>query len=161
MDFKERLHRAAERGHQARDAKAAAEAAKALSEEECRRLHSSYRLELTDHIEKCLKQLADNFPGFSFETVVDEKGWGASVRRDDLYLNAGKRDNLFSRLTMTISPHNEYHVLDLKAKGAIRNKENFVRNHYELLKEADLDSFRQLIEHWTLDYAEHFAASGG
>ncbi len=161
MDFKQRLHRAAERGQQAKDAAAAKAAAKAMSEEEWRRLHSQSRRELTDHIESCLKQLADNFPGFDFETVVDEKGWGAAVRRDDLSLNAGKRDNLFSRLSMTISPYSEYQVLDLVAKGAVRNKENFSRNHYELLKDADLDSFKQLIERWTLDYAEEFAASGG
>jgi hypothetical protein len=161
MDFKQRLQRAAERGNQARDARAAAEAAKAMSEEEWRRLHSGYRLELTEYIEKCLHQLGDNFPGFVFETVVDEQGWGSAIRRDDLSIHAGKRDNLFSRLTMTISPHNEYHVLDLKAKGAIRNKENFSRNHYQLLKKADLDSFKQLIEQWTLDYAEQYAASGG
>ena len=161
MDFKERLHRATERGQQAKDAEAAAAAAKALSEEECKRLHSQYRRELTDHIESCLKQLADNFPGFDFETVVEENGWGAAVRRDDLSLSAGKRDSLFSRLVLTISPYSEYHVLDLNAKGAIRNKENFSRNHYELLKDADLDIFRQLIEHWTLEYAEAYAASGG
>ena len=159
MDFKERLHRATERGQQAKDAEAAEAAAKALSEEECKRLHSQYRRELTDHIESCLEQLAENFPGFNYQTVVDDNGWGAAIRRDDLSLNAGKRDNLFSRLTMTISPYNKYHVLDLKAKGAIRNKENFSRNHYELLKDADLDSFRQLIEQWTLDYAEHYAAN--
>jgi len=158
MDFKQRLHRAAERGQQAKDAQAAAAAAKAMSEEECRRLHSQYRRELTDHIESCLQQLADNFPGFNFETVMDDKGWGAAVRRDDLSLNAGKRDNLFSRLVLTISSYSDYKVLDLKAKGAVRNKENFSRNHYELLKDADLDSFRQLIERWTLDYAEHYAA---
>lgn len=161
MDFKERLHRATERGQQARDAEAAEAAAKAMSEEECKRLHSQYRRDLTDHIERCLKQLGDNFPGFDFETVVDDKGWGAAVRRDDLSLNAGRRDNLFSRLAMTISPFSEYHVLDLQAKGAVRNKENFSRNHYQLLKDADLDSFKQLIEQWTLDYAEQYAASGG
>lgn len=161
MDFKQRLQRATERGHQARDAEAAARAAQAMSEEEWRRLHSGYRLELTEYIEKCLLQLSENFPGFEHETVVDDKGWGSALRRDDLSLKHGKRDNLFSRLRMTISPHNEYHVLDLKAKGAIRNKENFSRNHYQLLKEADLDSFKQLIEQWTLDYAEQYAASGG
>lgn len=160
MDFKERLQRATERGQQAKDAEAAAAAAKAMSEEEWRRLHSRYRRELTEHIESCLKQLAENFPGFNFETVVEEKGWGAAVRRDDLWLNAGRRDTLFSRLEITVGPFSEYHVLDIQAKGAIRNKENFVRNHYEMLKEADLDSFRQLIEHWTLDYAEQYAASG-
>ena len=159
MDFKERLHRATERGQQSKDAVAAEAAAKAMSEEECRRLHSQHRRELTDHIESCLHQLADNFPGFNFETVVDDKGWGAALRRDDLSINAGKRDNLFSRLSMTISPYSDYKVLDLKAKGAVRNKENFSRNHYELLKDADLDTFKQLIEQWTLDYAENYAGS--
>ena len=158
MDFKERLHRATERGQQSKDAEAAEATAKAMSEEECRRLHSQCRRELTTHIESCLKQLADNFPGFNFEIVVDDKGWGAAIRRDDLSLNAGKRDNLFSRLALTISPYSDYQVLDLKAKGAVRNKESFNRNHYELLKDADLDTFRQMIEQWTLDYAEHYAA---
>ena len=158
MDFKERLQRATERGQQAKDTRARKEAAKALSEEECRRLHSSYRLRLTEYIEKCLNQLADNFPGFHVETIVDDKGWGTAIRRDDLSIKAGKRDNLFSRLVMTISPYSEFHVLDLVAKGAIRNKENFSRNHYQLLKDADLDSFKQMIEQWTLDYAEKYAA---
>ncbi len=158
MDFKERLQRATERGQQNRDAKAQAEAAKALTEEECRRLHSKYRLELTDHIENCLKQLADNFPGFRIAPVADEKGWGSVVSRDDFALNAGRRDSLFSRLTMTVAPHNQYHVLSIEARGAIRNKETFTRNHYQLLKDIDLDSFRQLIEHWVLEYAEQYAA---
>jgi len=130
-----------------------------MSEEECRRLHSQCRRGLTDHMESCLHQLADNFPGFNFETIVDDKGWGAAIRRDDLSISAGKRVNLFSRLAMTISPYSNYQVLDLQAKGAVRNKENFSRNHYELLKDADLDTFRQLIEQWTLDYAESYAGS--
>ncbi len=158
MDFKQRLQRATERGQQARDEEARKAAEAALSEEEWRRLHSDYRLTLTEHIEKCLKQLGENFPGFNYETVVEDKGWGGAVRRDDLSLKAGKRENLFSRLTMTVSPHSDYHVLELQAKGTVRNKENFSRNHYQLLKEADLDSFTQLVEQWTLDYAEHYAA---
>ncbi len=157
MDFKERLQRATERGQQARDVKAREEAARALSEEECRRLHSKYRLELTDYIENCLKQLADNFPGFRIAPVADDKGWGSTVYRDDLSLNSGRRENLLSRLSMTVAPHNQYHVLTLEARGTIRNKEVFTRNHYQLLKDADLDSFRQLIEHWVLEYAEQYA----
>lgn len=160
MDFKERLQRATERGQHAREAKARDEAAKAMSEEECRRRHSEYRLALTETIEECLQQLAENFPGFRFETIVSDQGWGAAVSRDDLSLAAGRRENLFSRLAMTISPYNKYHVLDLVAKGTVRNKENFHRNHYQLLKDVDLDSFRQYIEQWTLDYAELYAASG-
>ena len=159
MDFRERLQRATQRGSQARDAKARDEAAKALSEEECRRLHSDYRLKLTDHIETCLKQLAENFPGFHYEAVMSERGWGGAIRRDDLAIIGGRRDNLFSRLELVVSPHNQYHVIDVNAKGAVRNKENFTRNHYQLLKDADLDAFRNLIEQWTLDYAEQYAAS--
>ena len=161
MDFRERLQRAAHRGEQARDEKVRAEAAKALSEEECRRLHSNYRLVLNDHIESCLKQLAENFPGFNYEAVISDKGWGAAVRRDDFGMSGGRRDSLFSRLEVLVSPHNQYHVLEITAKGAVRNKENFSRNNYQLLKDADLDAFRNLVEQWTLDYAEHYAASGG
>ena len=59
-----------------------------------------------------------------------------------------------------MSPYNKYHVLDVTAKGTIRNKEVFSRNHYQRLDEVDLDRFRELIEQWVLDYAELFAASG-
>ena len=72
MSFRERLQQATERGQQHRNEEARRAAAQALSEEECRRLHSDYRLILTDHIEACLKQLAENFPGFRYETIVDE-----------------------------------------------------------------------------------------
>jgi hypothetical protein len=159
MDFRERLQRATLRGQQARDERARAEAAKALSEEECRRLHSNYRLVLNEHIENCLKQLGDNFPGFRYEAVVSERGWGGAVRRDDFALAGGRRDSLFSRLEIVVSPHNQYHVLDINAKGAVRNKESFSRNHYQLLKDVDLDAFQHLVEQWTLDYAEQYAAS--
>ncbi len=160
MDFRQRLQRAAQRGVAARDAQEREAAAKALTEEECRRFHSKYRDELNEHIESCLKQLAENFPGFDYEAVVSDKGsWGGAVRRDDFAFISGRRDNLFSRLEITVSPHNQYHVLEVVAKGAVRNKENFSRNHYQLLKDADLDAFKSLIEQWTLDYAEHYAAA--
>jgi hypothetical protein len=159
MEFRERLQRAAQRGHEARDAKVREDAARAMSEEECRRIHREYRQELNEHIESCLKQLADNFPGFRFEPVMSDKGWGAAVRRDDLTMTHGRRDNLFSRLELVVSSHNQYHVLDIQAKGAVRNKENFTRSHYQKLKDADLDAFKNLIEQWTLDYAEQYAAS--
>ena len=130
MDFRERLHRASERGQRARDTQAREAAAKALSEEECRRLHSSYRLALCDYIEKCLHDLADNFPGFRVETIVDDAGWGSTAVRDDVGLARRRADNFFSR------------------------------NHYQRLDDVDLDRFRELIEQWVLDYAELFAASG-
>lgn len=160
MSFRERLQRASERGKQARAAQLNEAAAKALSEEECRRLHSQYRLTLTEHIEKCLQDLADNFPGFRVETIVDEIGWGAAVSRDDLGLASGKRGTYFSRMKLVVSPYSKYHVLDISAKGTVRNKEVLSRNHYQRLADVDLQSFRELIELWAIDYAELYSAAG-
>jgi hypothetical protein len=159
MNFRERLQRATERGKQIRVAQLDEAAAKALSEEECRRLHSQYRLALTDHIEKCLSDLADNFPGFRLETIVDETGWGAAVSRDDLGLDAGRRNTFFSRMRIVVGPYNQYRVLDIVAKGTVRNKEVVSRNHYQRLADVDLQTFRELIETWSLDYAELYSAA--
>ena len=160
MDFRSRLQKAAERGQRARDEKLRQEQAKALSEEEWKRLHSNHRLVLTEHIEVCLKQLGDNIPGFRFETIVDDTGWGAAVNRDDIKIAKGHRENYFSRLTLVVSPFNKYHVLELIAKGTIRNRESFSRKNFQRLNEVDEESFHKLVELWVLDYAEMFAAAG-
>ena len=158
MDFKERLKKAADRGANIRDEQDRQEAAKTLNEEECKRLHSKYRLELTEYIENCLKQLADQFPGFHFEPVINERGWGAAASRDDMGVVEGRRDNFYSRIELLVASFNKYHVFDLSAKGAIRNRESFTRNHYQLLSEVDMDSFTELVDLWVLDYAEQYAA---
>jgi hypothetical protein len=159
MSFRERLQRASERGKQIRAAQLNEAAAKALSEEECKRRHSQYRLALTEHIEKCLSDMADNFPGFRMETVVDESGWGAAVSRDDFRIDGGKRGTYFSRLQLVVGPYNTYHVLDIAAKGTVRNKEVLSRTHYQQLADVDLQSFRELLEQWVLDYAELYSAA--
>ena len=159
MSFRERLQRASERGKQARAAQLNEAAAKALSEEECRRRHSQYRLALTEHIEKCLGEMSDNFPGFRLETIVDESGWGAAVSRDDIRIAGGRRGTFFSRLQLVVGPYNTYHVLDIAAKGTVRNKEVLSRTHYQQLADIDLQSFRELIEQWVLDYAELYSAA--
>jgi hypothetical protein len=159
MSFRERLQRATERGKQARAAQLNEAAARALSEEECRRLHSQYRLTLTEYIEQCVRELADNFPGFRLETIVDESGWGAAVSRDDVSLGPGGRGSVFSRLKVVVSPYSKYHVLELAAKGTVRNKEVLSRNHYQRLADVDLESFRELIELWVLDYAELYSSA--
>jgi hypothetical protein len=159
MSFRERLQKAAERGKQARESREHEAAAEALSEEECRRLHLQHRLALTEHVEKRLRELGDNFPGFRFETIVDADGWGAAVSRDDVGLAEGRRRNFFSRLQLVVSPFNKYHVLEVVAKGTVRNKESFSRSHYQRLADVDLESFRELVELWVLDYAEQFAAA--
>jgi putative heme iron utilization protein len=159
MSFRERLQRASERGKQARASQLNEAAAKALSEEECKRRHSQYRLTLTEHIEKCLSEMADNFPGFRMETVVDESGWGAVVSRDDIRMEGGRRGTYFSRLQLVVGPYNTYHVLDIAAKGTVRNKEVLTRTHYQQLADVDLQRFHELLEQWVLDYAELYSAS--
>jgi hypothetical protein len=49
-------------------------------------------------------------------------------------------------------------VLDLAAKGTIRNKEIFNRNYFEPLADADVQKFSELIDAWVLEYAEMYAA---
>src|SRR5271166_5270818 len=115
MDFHERLERAIERGQRMGNARAEEEAQRAMTEKELQRLHSQTRLQLSEHIERCLHQLADRFPGFVFETIVDQRGWGAAISREDLRLRRGgatghpfaghgSRQTCFSRLEMLISP---------------------------------------------------------
>ncbi|MGL4514813.1 MAG: hypothetical protein ACRCT8_17120 [Lacipirellulaceae bacterium] len=159
MDFRDRLQRATARGASARAEKVFADAADALSEEEFKRRHSAARLTLVEHFETRLKELADSLPGFRVEAVMDERGWGAAAVRDDALAVRGKRQSLFSRLLLAVSPYNEFHVIDVSAKGAIRNKETFSRNHYQPIAEANLDAFRELVDRWLLDYAEQYTAS--
>ena len=157
-DFQDRLKKAIERGSKRRDAKAQEARAQALSEEELKRLHSKYRLQISEAIEQCVGQLPSHFPGFQFETIYGDRGWGAACSRDDIRLQRGRRDNDFSRLEVVIRPMSTYHVLDLAAKGTIRNKEVFSRNYYEKLDEVDVDEFLRLVDVWVLEYAEIYAA---
>lgn len=161
MDFESRLKQAIERGQKRSQDNARQEAARALSEEELRRLHSQYRLQVSEHIEKCLEALPHHFPGFQFETIFGERGWGAACSRDDLELGRGKRDTVYSRLEITVRPYSAYQVLDLAAKGTIQNKEAFSRNYYEKLSEVNLAKFLELVDVWSLEYAEMYAAKMG
>jgi hypothetical protein len=158
MDFQERLQKAIERGHRRGDERARADAERAMSEEECKRLHSQYRLTLSEHIEKCLGQLPRHFPGFRLETLYGDRGWGAAATRDDLALESGRRTEYFSRLEMTVRPFSKLHVLELTAKGTIRNKELFNRTQFHRLAEVDVDDFHSRIDNWTLEYAELYAS---
>ncbi|MCR4413008.1 MAG: hypothetical protein NUV77_11365 [Thermoguttaceae bacterium] len=158
-DFQQRLDKAIERGQRASDARARAEAQRALNEQELRRLHTQYRLQLADHIDQCLQQVARRLPGFQFEPVVSERGWGAAVSRDDLELAPRHRPTTrFSRFEVIIRPMTEAYVLEIVAKATVRNKELFNRTHYQRLGEADLTSFTELIDLWVLEFAERYAA---
>ena len=61
MDFQERLTKAIERGQHRGDERARAKAEKEVTEKELARLHSQYRLELSEHIETQTKQFHEMF----------------------------------------------------------------------------------------------------
>jgi hypothetical protein len=157
MEFQQRLQKAIERGHQAGVARAQAERDRALNEKELQRLHTQYRLELSERIERCVKNVADQFPGFQSESIVDERGWGAAISRDDLRISAARRTSNFSRLELVIRPFSASRVLELAGKATIMNREIFNRSQYHRLPEADLTSFTEMIDNWALEFAEQYA----
>lgn len=159
MEFEDRLEQAIARGQRSRVARSQAEAQKSLSEEELRNLHSSARLNLSDHAETLLKKLADHFPGFRFETVVDEDGWGARINRDDVNLGAGSRANQYSRCQILVRPFSaKAKIVEVVAKGAVRNKELVNRSHYQFLAEFDEERFKEVVDMWVLEFAEQFSS---
>jgi hypothetical protein len=159
MSFEDRLHKAIERGKRRSEARRSEAEAQALSEEELKRLHSSYRLRISEHIEKCIRQLPNYFPGFRLETLYGERGWGIACSRDDLRVSGDKRRaNDYSRLEMTVRPASSLQILELAAKGTIRNKEVFNRNYFEKLQDVDLEKFMELVDVWVVEYAELYAA---
>ena len=158
MSFDDQLREAIERGQRRGDVQAREAAARALTEEEYRRLHSQARLTLSEHIESCIKRLPSYFPGFQYETMYGDRGWGGAGFRDDLVFGRGPGASDYSRLEVTVRPYSPLHVLDLAAKGTIRNREIFSRNYFEPLDQADAAKFLQLIDAWVLEYAELYAA---
>lgn len=161
-EFEDRLRRAVERGDQRQAERAAASRRAALNEAELRTLHTRHRLALTEHIDLCLKRLTEHFPGFQSELVFGDRGWGTAILRDDLELTKnGTRGSGYSRLEMAIRPFSDSHVLDLAAKGTVKNREVFHRNHFAPVAEADPRDFMQLIDTWVVEYAEYYAAHRG
>jgi hypothetical protein len=157
-DFEERLQRAIQRGQRRSDSAQQAARAEALSEDELRRRHGQFRLQFSEHIEQCIQKLPHFFPGFQYETIFGERGWGAACSRDDVRMQSGRRGSDYSRLELTVRPFSTYHVVDLVAKGTIRNKEVFNRTYYEKIAETDAQKFIELIDVWVLEFAELYAA---
>jgi hypothetical protein len=159
MDFNQRLQRAIQRGENTRDVRGRAAAEREMSAEEIKSLHSRSRLSLVDRIEDCLRKLADHFPGFEYQSVMSDSGWGARISRDDLSVDRGRGASFYSRFEIVVSPLGNVPIIEVVAKGTIRNKEVFHRRNYQQLTEADLDSFQELIDIWVLEYAELYAAA--
>lgn len=160
MQFDNRLQRAIQRGEQTRAEAGRAELARRLSAEEQKSVHSRTRLQLIERIEECLKKLSDHFPGFSFQPVMRDDAWGANVSRDDLAVQRGEGPRtLYSRMEVTVSAMGTAGIIELVAKGTIRNKEVFHRRNFQRLEQVDVMSFYELIDLWVLEYAELFAAT--
>ena len=104
MSFDDRLRQAIERGQKRGEARAHEAQKRAMTEEECKRLHSQLRLRLSEQIEACIKRLPNVFPGFQYETIYGDKGWGGACFRDDLRIVGGQRSSNYSRLAMTVRP---------------------------------------------------------
>ncbi|SRR6056297_419396 len=158
-DLDRRLDAAIHRGQRRGQRDKEAERQEQLSAEELRRLHTSYRLALSERVEAAVARLANHFPGFRVETLFGEQGWGAACWRDNLAVEGGRRSSLFSRLEMVIRPINDYFVLELKGKGTVANKEIFNRSHFERLQEVDQETFEQMIDSWVVEYAELYSAN--
>lgn len=159
LGFDNRLQRAIQRGEQTRADAGRAAAARQLSVEEQKSVFSRTRLLLIERIEECVKKLADHFPGFSYQPVMRDDAWGASVSRDDLAVGRGEPKTLYSRLEMTVTPLGSAGIIELVAKGTIRNREAFHRRNFQRLEQVDVVSFNELIDLWVLEYAELYAAS--
>ncbi len=162
MDFDKRLQQAIQRGQKVSEDKDQARVERAMGEDELRKLYGDLRIQFSDHIEQCLRQLADHFPGFEFRSVVGDEGWGAEISRDDLGLGKSQPrsyySRFFSKLNLVIKPFSSAHIVELAGKGTVRNKEIFSRNQYQRLPDIDTTIMTQTIDQWVLEYAEKYAA---
>jgi hypothetical protein len=156
-EFEDRLKNAVARGASRAESLQSAEDRKRQEAEELRRLHTKYRLELTDHIEQAVKKLIDMFPGFRYQGVFGSGGWGSACVRDDLVIEKGSRSNKYSRLEIVVRPVNEFNVLDLQAKGTIADRELMTRSLYHPIAQVDMAKFRKSVDDWVIAYAELYA----
>lgn len=159
MDFESKLQQAIERGQNRNLARSNAEKLAASTKEEIRNRHNEFRLNLSEHIETALKQMASHFPGFEFDIIYGSKGWGGAMSRNDIDRGPdGRAGTFFSRIEVMVRPQNEFNVVNIAGKATIRDKEIFTWNHFADILEADMQVFIDTIDKWILEFAETFAA---
>ena len=159
MDFEDQLKKAINRGQEQGSLRKSSEVSKQLSEESLKNRHAEYRLQLSDYIESCVKRLGEHFPGFQYETVFGDRGWGGAVFRDDITRGkSGKSGSFYSRLEITVRPLNEFNVLNITGKGTIHDKEYFSWNFFKDIQDVSADEFKEKLDSWILVYAEKFAS---
>ncbi|QDT34833.1 hypothetical protein [Thalassoglobus polymorphus] len=158
MNFDDRLKRAIQRGVKDKDERTRAEVEEKLSLDQLRTMHSGFRLELSEHVEECMKRLVDHLPGFEYQTVLGEDGWGGRLTRDDIHLVPGKSpESRYSRFEMTVSPFTPTAIVELVTKGTVRNREIMNRKNYQKVDDFDVESFREMIDLRVLEFAEQYS----
>ena len=160
-EFEDRLKKAIERGASKAESLQSELQRKRQEAEEHKRLHAKFRLDLTERIETVVKKMIDMFPGFRYQSVFGETGWGSACMRDDLVIERGVRSNKYSRFELEVRPINEFYVLDLQAKGTIADRELLTRAFYQPLGQVDIERFYKAIDDWAIAYAELYATKRG
>ncbi len=159
MGLDDQLEKAILRGKERNANRLDLEKQKLLTAEEIRNRHNLFRLNLSDYIEESLRKLAQHLPGFEYETIYGERGWGGALYREDLTMGAkGRAGAFFSRVEITVRPQNEFNVVNIAGKGTVKDKEIFTWNHFKDISEATDEEFKQTIDSWIIQYAEQFAA---
>ena len=155
-DFEQQLRSAVQRGRATSQA-LTPEQEVALTEEQARRLHTRYRVTLSDSAEGLLKQLPNHLPGFRYETMFGDRGWGGACFRDDSRVVDGRRNDFYSRLEITVRPFQGVDVIEVTAKGTVHNKEVFQRAHVKKLSDLVEANATEAIRRWIVEYAEIYS----
>lgn len=159
MDFEEQLKKAIGRGQEQGSVRKSSEEQKQLSAEYLKNRHAEFRLALSDYIESCIRRLTEHFPGFEYETIYGDRGWGGAVFRQDITRGkSGKSGSFYSRLEISVRPINEFNVLNISGKGTIHDKEYFTWNYFKDIPDVSIADFKEKVDHWILIYAEKFAS---
>ena len=160
MDFDKRLKDAIDRGKRRAEQEHEQLQQQQMSEQDLRNKHTEFRLGISDHIESCLRSLAEHFPGFEYETIYGDRGWGGAIFRDDLTTDkgSGKTGSFYSRLEITVKPYSQYRLVDVAVRGTVFNREVLSTSFYEEVQSASVDSFLEKVDFWSVTYAENFAA---
>ena len=158
-EFDEQLKQAIQRGLKTNEARQREAAKQQLNAEDLKRRHTEFRLGISERIEKTLQSLINQLPGFEYENIYGDRGCGGAVLRDELSIAHGKRTNVYSRLEVTVKPFIELGIVNMNAKGTIKNKEMFTRRHHDPVQEADMDQFLTMVDRWVLEFAQLYTAA--
>lgn len=158
-EFEDQLKKAIERGQRINDARQAQAAQDRMSADQLRIQHNEFRLKLSERIERTLNSMIHQLPGFEYENIYGQRGWGGAVSRDELIIVGGQRNNSYSRLELTVKPWSDLNIVDIGGKGTVKNREVFVRQHHRAVDQVELDEFLETIDRWVLEFAQLYMAA--